>query len=194
MSERGTRWARQQDAEVARMYHDDGTPRWSLLRTFRRAFREFGWPRHTTAAQRRLEQRARALDAVADDPVAYERLLWADPLLPREAPDNEVMNGRGRRAQCCDADHGCTGFVTDGRDRNQRYQAALDSIRTGAKRRARAMDTGALAKPDFGVKPWNLPYFRSAGGRATDAHEGSIFDLQAVERTASAMYGRWVGR
>lgn len=193
MSERGTRWAREQEAASARTTHPDGTPQYWLIRSIRRAFREFGWPIHPSSpSQRRLEARARALDAVADDPVAYDRLLWSDPLLPREAP--EVLNGRGQRAQCCDADHGCTGFVVDGRDRNQRYQQALDAHRTGARRRARAMDTGAPAKPDFGVAPWNLPYFRSAGGRATDAHEGSIFDLAAVERSTSSLFGGWIGR
>lgn len=194
MSERGTRWERQQAAESARTTHPDGTPRYWLIRSIRRAFREFGWPIHPSSpSQRRLEQRARALDAVADDPEAYNRLLWSDPLLAPE-PDKDVVNGRGRRAQCCDAEHGCTGFLVDRRDRNQRIQAAYDSIRTGARRRARAMDTGAPAKPDFGCRASDLPYFRRAGGRATDAAGEDIFDLAAVERSTSPMFGHWVGR
>lgn len=81
--------------------------------------------------------------------------------------------------------------------RNERIQAAYDAIRTGAARRAgaaRATDTAAPAKPDFGCRASDLPYFHRAGGRATDATEDDIFNLEAVERSTSAMYRAWVGR
>lgn len=126
MSQRGTRWERERAAEVARMYHGDGTPRWSLLRSIRRAYQALGWPMHRTPGSRRLEARARALDAVADDPVAYRRLLWSDPLCRPEAPD--VVNGRGARA--CDRDHGGSGMIVDRpADHNQALQRAYDTRR-----------------------------------------------------------------
>ena len=130
-------------------HHSDGTPRFSLLQSVRRAYRRFGWPWQPTEGYRRLERRAEIRDELEiSRPREYQRRMilaadvaratdarWTARSRDCEHPFRTVDSRRARPGRTRDDDSQRRRAA----DRRARLHAALDRLLDG-NRRAQDLD------------------------------------------------------